>query len=120
MQARTQIPVYLDGCFRLYEMYEIGNYPRQKIRYTGVDICYEELSVFDSLKFSLSANNIEVTHKLRIPQYRKIGSSSVVKIGEGFYHVINAAHFINKDGYPQTDVTLELFNDDVEECDEKG
>lgn len=104
---KTNIPVYNDGEFRLYELIENDEvFSKETLHDTGFNIWFEELSVFDKLKYELSTAGIELSMKLRIPQYKKINSMCVVKIDGEYHRVYNAAHFRNKDGFLQTDLTL--------------
>ena len=53
--------------------------------------------------------NKKITYKLRIPQTKQINSLCVVKIGNEYHKVYNAYHFTNKDGFKQTELTLEKY-----------
>ena len=41
---------------------------------------------------------------------KEIDSFCVIKIGEKYHKVFNAYHFTNKDGFKQTDLTLEDYS----------
>lgn len=105
------IPAYNDGKFSLFEITQ-GNklYPQEVLKDTGISIWFNELSVSDRTKAELKQNEIEVTMKIRIPQYKKINSNCVVKIDNEYHRVFNVFHFKNKDGFPETDITLERYN----------
>lgn len=108
-----EIPVFNDGRFELFIIKETSDiYPREKIVSTGMHIWYQELSVGDRLKSELHQQGIEVTTKLRIPQYKAITSNNVVKIDGKFYHVYNAYHFRDTDRILKTDLTLEVYEYD--------
>lgn len=106
----TPIPVYNDGCLKLFEIKQTKTtYPIEYLHSTGKEIWFEELSISDKLKFEAEERKKNITYKLRIPQIKEIGSLHVIKIGDSYHKVFNAYHFTNKDGYKQTDLTLELY-----------
>ena len=84
-----------------------------------MDICFQELSIFDKLKYELSSVGAEITRKVRIPQYKDITSDCVLKIGSEYHRVYNAAHFINAEGYRQTDITMEKWVGSTEVIDDE-
>lgn len=109
-QNITSLPMYNDGKFRLFEIKQTDTtYPIEYLHSTGQEIWFEELSISDKLKFDAEERKKKITYKLRIPQIKEIGSLHVVKIGDSYHKVFNAYHFTNKDGYKQTDLTLELY-----------
>lgn len=109
-QNITSLPTYNDGKFRLFEIKQTEtDYPIEYLKDTGKDIWFEELSISDRLKFEAEERNRKITHKIRIPQTKEITSLHVVKIGDTYHKVFNPYHFTNKDGYKQTDLTLELY-----------
>ncbi len=120
--SKSKLPIYVDGIFHLYKIFDTEDlYPEQKLIDMKMDICFEELSVFDKLKYELSSVGAEITGKLRIPQYKDITSDCVLKIGNVYHRVYNAAHFTNSEGYRQTDITLEKWTGSVEVInDEQG
>lgn len=67
------------------------------------------MSISDRLRFDAEERKKEITYKLRIPQTKEITSLHVVKIGNEYHKVFNAYHFTNKDGFKQTDLTLEEY-----------
>lgn len=110
-----EIPVFNDGRFRLYTISETTDiYPKEIPVPTDMYIWYQELSVGNRLKSDLKQQGIEVTTKLRIPQYKGISSNNVVEIDEQLYHVYNAYHFRDTDGVLKTDLTLEVYDYDKE------
>lgn len=54
----------------------------------------------------LERSGIEVTMKIRIAQYKKINSQCMCMIDGEMHRVYNAAHITNKDGFPETELTL--------------
>lgn len=109
-QSITNLPVYNDGKFRLFEIKQTEtDFPVEYLKDTGKDIWFEELSISDKLKFEAEERKKNITYKLRIPQIKEITSLHVVKIGDTYHKVFNAYHFTNNEGYKQTDLTLELY-----------
>lgn len=109
-QSITNLPTYNDGKFRLFEIHQTkSTYPVEYLKDTGKDIWFEELSISDRLRFDAEARKKKITYKLRIPQTKEITSLHVVKIGKEYNKVFNAYHFTNKDGFKQTDLTLEEY-----------
>ncbi len=118
--SKSKLPIYVDGVFHLYRISNTNDlYPKQILIDMHMDICYQELSVFDKLKYELSSVGAEITGKLRIPQYKHITSDCVLKIGDIYHRVFNAAHFTNNEGYKQTDITLEEWKGTTEVADDK-
>jgi len=109
-QNITSLPTYNDGKFRLFEIKQTDStYPVEYLHDTGNDIWFEELSISDRLRFEAEERKKKITYKLRIPQIKEINSLCVVKIGDEYHKVFNAYHFTNKDGFKQTDLTLEEY-----------
>ncbi len=109
-QNITNLPTYNDGKFRLFEIKQTNDtYTEEYLYDTGYDIWFEELSISDRLKFEAEERKRKITCKLRIPQTKQINSLYVVKIGEEYHKVFNAYHFTNKDGFKETDLTLEEY-----------
>lgn len=109
-QNITNLPTYNDGKFRLFEIKQTDStYPVEYLHDTGNDIWFEELSISDRLRFEAEERKKKITYKLRIPQIKEINSLCVVKIGNEYHKVFNAYHFTNKDGFKQTDLTLEEY-----------
>lgn len=54
----------------------------------------------------LSADSIEVTLKLAIPQYKQINSKCVCIIGGEQHEIYNVAHITTKDGFRESELTL--------------
>ena len=78
------MPEYTDGILEILEIVEDNteDYPVEKMKRTGLKIWYRELSVYDTTRAKLSADSIEVTMKISIPQYKKINSNVYVRLME--------------------------------------
>lgn len=107
----TKIPTYNDGCFELYEIQQKDStYPEEYIKkVTNKPIWFKELSISDKLRFDAEQREKELTMKIRIPQTKEITSMSVLKIEKIYHKVYNAYHFVNSEGYKETDLTLENY-----------
>lgn len=109
-QSITNLPTYNDGKFRLFEIHQTKTtYPVEYLKDTGKDIWFEELSISDRLRFDAEERKRKITYKLRIPQTKEITSLHAVRIGKEYHKVFNPYHFTNKDGFKQTDLTLEEY-----------
>lgn len=109
-QSITNIPNYNDGFFQLYKINQSNNqFPEEYLTNLDIEIWFETISISDKLKYDLKQRYQNEYIKIRIEQVKEIGSLNVVKIGDIFYRVYNAYHFTNKDGYLQTDLTLEEY-----------
>ena len=114
----TEIPTYLDGYFDVYKIIDNDDlFPKDKAKLVVEMFPYELLSFYDRTMFEADQRNIELTHKLRISQYKELDSMHLVKIGNEWHRVYNTIHFLNKDGYPQTDITLIKYNRKVDIID---
>lgn len=102
------MPEYTDGVLKLYriEEDESEDYPVEKLKDTGMKIWYRELSVFDTTRAKLSADSIEVTMKVSIPQYKKINSKCVCIIDGEQHEIYNVAHTTTRDGFRESELTL--------------
>lgn len=110
-QSITSLPVYNDGYFKLFEIKQTKDkFAVEYLHYTREQpIWFEELSISDRLRFDAEEREKKITYKLRIPQMKEINSLCVVKINDKYHKVFNAYHFTNKDGFKQTDLTLEEY-----------
>ena len=108
---RTTIPTYNDGCFKLFEIKQKNTtYPEEYIKeVTNKPIWFKELSISDKLRFDAEQRDKELTIKIRIPQIKEITSMNVLKIEKQYHKVYNVYHFINDEGYKETDLTLENY-----------
>lgn len=116
---KAKKPIFNDGYFTLYRIVESED--TSAVRTLELDselddnqIWFEELSVSDRLRSQLDSSNIDIALKIRIPQYRKINSMCVLKIGEKYFKVYNAYHFIDDNGYDLSDLTLTNWEGDYE------
>lgn len=101
-------PEYMDGCFHLYntKVDNTTDFPVVRLVDTGLDIWYRELSVFDRTRHEFNQSGKEVTMKVRIPRYKVINSTCVCVIEEEQHQIYNAAHVMDKSGFPETELTL--------------
>ena len=80
---------------------------------TGInynEIWFEELSLTDRLKFDAEERKKKITYKIRTTQLKEVDSLCVVEIDGKYHKVFNAYHFTNKDGFKQSDLTLEEYH----------
>ena len=109
-QNITNLPTHNDGKFELFEIHQTKDvYPVEYIKKTDKEIWFEEISISDRLRFEAEEREKKITFKLRVPQNKEITSLHVVKINNKYHKVFNAYHFTNKDGFKQTDLTLEEY-----------
>jgi len=107
----TSIPTYNDGKFKLYEIKQKDStYPDEYIKEVpNKSMWFKELSISDRLKFEAEQREKKITMKIRVPQTKEITSMNVLKIGKEYHKVYNAYHFINSEGFRETDLTLEEY-----------
>lgn len=111
-----KLPTFNDGIFSLYTIIESDDVcTDKKLKKENTDICFEELSVSDRLRSQLDSSNVDISMKIRIPQYKKINSMSVLKIDGEYHKVYNAYHFKNDDGFEFSDLTLTNWEGAYEE-----
>lgn len=109
-QNITNLPTYNDGKFRLFEIKQTeSTYPVEYLHDTKKEIWFEELSISDKIRFEAEERKKKITMKIRIPQIKELNSFCVVKIGDKYHKVFNIYHFTNKDGFKQSDLTLEEY-----------
>lgn len=115
-----KMPTFNDGCFVLYRITESEEVTTE--RKLSLDselkdkkVWFEELSVSDRLKSQLNSSDVDITLKIRIPQYKRINSMCVLKIGLKFHKVYNIYHFADNDGFKLSDITLTNWEGDYEE-----
>lgn len=103
-----ELPEYTDGYFWLYRKKtdESEDYPMEYLEDENMKIWYSEISVFDRVRYEMQQGGIEVTMKIRIPRYKGINSKCICMIHGTQHEVYNAAHIINKNGFPETELTL--------------
>ncbi len=101
-------PTYEDGIFDLYRIKsdESADFPEEVLEDQHMRICYKEISIFDRTRYQFDQGGIELTMKIRIPLYKYVNSKCVCII-EGKQHLVyNAAHVKDKNGFPETELTL--------------
>lgn len=77
MKSRIQLPVYNDGVAKIYRICEDDDIQATKyLKYTGMCVCYCELSISDKLRSSIEANGIDITSKIRLPYMKKLIDSN--------------------------------------------
>ncbi len=108
----TEIPTYLDGKFTLYQIIQSDNgYPYEKLKKVNDnDYFFNQLSLSDTIMFENEKRDKKIVLKIRIAQERSINSQNVLEIDGNFYKVFNIYHFKNKDGYFESDITLQKYN----------
>ena len=74
----------------------------------------------DNVVFENDKRDKKIVLKIRIPQDRDITSKNVLKINDEYYQVFNVYHFKNKDGYLQSDITLQEYPNPEVLGDEKN
>lgn len=103
------LPEYTDGCFQLCDIVEdtSQDFPKEIVvkRNIGV-IWFREISVYDRLRYEFEQSQKEITMKIRIPQYKGIDSRCVCVINGKQHLVYNATHVRDKNGFPETELTL--------------
>lgn len=111
-----QPPTYTDGRLRLYKIVanEENDFPVEQLKDTKINIWYSELSVYDHMRYQMDRAGIEVTMKIRIPNTKGINSKCVCKIEGEMHRVYNVTHIKNKDGFPETEVTLMKWEKEME------
>lgn len=107
----TSIPVYDDGSFFLFKiLHTEDSFPIERIKQLyDAPFFYQELSLSDSIIFENDKRDKKIVLKIRISQDRDITSKNVLKIEDKYYQVFNIYHFKNKDGYLQSDITLQEY-----------
>ena len=111
----TSIPNYLDGAAYIYSIdYGEEIYPIEKIKPLLIGdkhayVPFEEISISDRVRYEFESRSKKITMKIRIAQLKEIGSKNVLKIGDEYHRIFNAFHFTNKEGFKQSDITLEEY-----------
>ena len=70
--------------------------------------------MYDTTRAKLSADSIEVTMKVSIPQYKKINSKCICEIDGIQHEIYNVAHVTTKDGFRESELTLKTPTRDWE------
>lgn len=105
---KVELPEYTDGKFDLYEIVtdEREDFATEKIKSKNMKIWYKEISVFDQTRCALEQGAVQVTKKIRIPQFDKITSKCILIISGEQHQVYNATHITNNNGFKETEITL--------------
>lgn len=103
-----QPPEYTDGFFRLYRIKNdtSTDYPEKYLEPQNLEIWYREISVFDRIRYEFDQAGKEITLKIRIPLFKEINSKCMCVIGDIQHQVYNVAHIKDKNGFPETELTL--------------
>lgn len=109
-------PEYTDGVFDLYRIKteKLGDYPVEHLESQNLKVWYAEISVYDRVRYELGQGGIEVTMKIRIPRFKEIDSKCVCMIDGRQHRVYNAAQIVDKNGFPQSELTLIKPEQEVE------
>ncbi len=120
-KSGTTMPVYNDGFALILTIDQTDeNYPQDVLVNTEKKIGFKMLSISDRLKFEFEQREKKISLKIRIPQSLEITSKTVLKLGSDYHKVYNAYHFTNKEGFPETDLTLEPYTDPLLKEDANG
>lgn len=114
-QSITTIPAYNDGIFYLYKIIHTDTvHPIEELELLNKDpYYYNELSLSDYIIFENEKREKEIKLKIRISQERDIDSNNVLGIDNVYYKVFNVFHFKNKDGFLESDITLEEYTNPI-------
>lgn len=107
-KKRERIPCYCDGFFDLFRVEEDTetDFPKMKLVDQNMRIYFNEISVYDRLRFELGQGGKQVTKKIRIPACKQIDSNCYCKIDGIFHQVYNAAHLMTDGTFAETELTL--------------
>lgn len=105
---KKYLPEYTDGFFDLYRIKtdETQSFPEEKLENLHMQIWYREISIFDRVRYELAQSDLEVTLKIRIPRFKGVDSKCVCLIDGIQHEVYNATGVYDKNGYPETEITL--------------
>lgn len=103
-----QLPEYTDGKIKIYKVNQdtTSDYPVNVLDDTGMEVWFREISVFDRTRYEFDQGGKEITMKIRIPQYKEIDSNCAGLINDRIHQIYHAAHIIDKNGFPETELTL--------------
>ena len=112
--GKAQIaPVYNSGCFELYDIVDVPDpdnpdFPDRMIKSRYLHpIGYRELAIYDRTRLTFEQAATEITMKIAIPRWKGIDSNCVCVIDGVQHKVFNCAQVISRQGYPETELTLE-------------
>mgnify|MGYP006391606135 CR=1 FL=1 len=104
-------PRYNDGIFDLYEIVdateEDSDFPVRKIKLRMSGIQYRTEAIYDRTRLVFEQAGKDVTMKIRIPKWDGISSSCVCVIDGVQHKVFNKTDVLSKQGFPETELTLE-------------
>lgn len=116
----SQIPTYLDGYFSLFKIRtDTEPYPSEYLEKAEGNFPFEYRTIGDRLRLEARQRDIEITHKVRIPQTKEITALHVLRFGEEYMQVHNTQNFTNNDGFKQTEITLKTYDKKVVIHDKK-
>lgn len=110
--SQTQVPTYTDGKLSLYDLVDVPDQdnpdsPWRVLRGRGIgDIFFRDIGVYDRTRLTFDQAGMEITYKLRIPRWDGITSNCACSVSGKVYKVFNVAQVFNRDGYPETELTL--------------
>lgn len=107
--SNTILPSYNDGFFLFYQIKSNDKvtYPDEfLVQSENNKIYFNELSITDSLKINANDRQINIIKKIRIFQNKNLNSNYVLKIDDKYYKIYNIYHYTDKNGFPESDITL--------------
>lgn len=115
--SRIHMPIYNDGLFEVFEIIEDDSVQANtSLQSKDISMTYQELGVSDRLRSDLDSHDIDIQLKIRVPYVKGfIDSMSVLKIDEHFYKVYNIYHFVDNNGFKQSDITLVNWEGEYDE-----
>lgn len=105
-------PQYTDGYIEVYDIIDKaqGDFPERAIKKRRIEkVWFRQMSLYDRTRITFEQSDMEVTRKIRLPQWWEgISSNCVVKVngGSGQEKVYNAAFVTSKAGIRETELTL--------------
>lgn len=117
-------PQYTDGYIEVYDILDKAqdDFPERSIKKRSIaPVWFRQMAVFDRTRITFEQSDMEVTRKIRLPQWWDgISSNCVVKVngGSGQEKVYNAAFVTSKAGFMETELTLINPEMPYEEVDE--
>ena len=104
-------PRYNDGIFDLYDIVDAteegSDFPVRKIKLRMSGIQYRTEAIYDRTRLVFEQAGKDVTMKIRIPKWDGISSSCVCVIDGVQHKVFNKTDVLSKQGFPETELTLE-------------
>lgn len=105
------MPRYNDGIFDLYDIVDAtekgSDFPVRKIKLRMSGIQYRTEAIYDRTRLVFEQAGKNVTMKVRIPRWDDINSSCVCVIDGAQHKIFNKADTQSKQGYLETELTLE-------------